>query len=74
MTTNNVFKVLADKKFGYYYFGEFESKCSFINFLKILAIHSDFFNFSDDEQKAIANEWLKKKEIYIDADRSIKIY
>jgi len=74
MTTNNVFKELTTKKFSYYYFDEFTSKISFLEVLGLLSEFSDFFHFDKDEQKSIANSWLKKKEIYIDCDRIIKIF
>ena len=47
---------------------------SFVEVLKQLVSFSDFFQFSTDEQKSVANEWMKEKEIYIDCDRTIKIF
>jgi len=74
MTTNQIFAKLTTAKFSFYYNGEFESKMSFVEVLKQLVSFSDFFQFSTDEQKSVANEWMKEKEIYIDCDRTIKIF
>jgi len=74
MTTNQTFAKLATMKFSFYYNEEFESKMSFVDVLTQLANFSDFFQYSKDEQKAEANKWLREKEIYIDCDRTIKIF
>jgi len=74
MTTNQILAKLATAKFSFYYGNEFESKMSFVEVLSQLANYSDFFQYSADEQKSIANRWLKEKEIYIDCDRGVKIF
>ena len=73
MTLNNVFKQLTTKKFKIYMFHETAKSINFVEVLEQLIEFSDFFQFSKDERLPIANEWLKKKEIYVDADRIIKI-
>jgi len=74
MTTNQIFAKLTTMKFSFYFNDDFANKMSFIEVLTQLVNFSDFFQFSADEQKSIANTWIKKKEIYIDCERTIKIF
>jgi len=74
MTTNQIFAKLTTAKFSFYFNGEFQSKMKFVDVLSELVKFSDFFQYSTDEQKSVANSWMKEKEICIDCDRTIKIF
>lgn len=73
MTTNQIFAELTKKRFYLYFNDANEGRIDFLGVLSQLANYSDFFKYSRDEQKSVANKWLKEGEIYIDCDRIIKI-
>ena len=61
-------KYLSDKNFLVFVSGELERQTNFLGLLKLLNNYSDFFQYSEKEQDESISEWIKEKEIYIDAN------
>lgn len=64
---------LLNKNFSVYVGGEFERRTNFLGLMKLFADYSDFLKYTNKEQKEMLKEWLKIKEIYIDANIYVKI-
>jgi hypothetical protein len=72
MIMNKELKQLADKKFSVYVGGEFERTTGFLGVVKLLVNYSDFFRYTNYESIESVKKWMKDKEIYIDADITVK--
>lgn len=68
-----ILKELLDKRFSVYCGGEFESIRGFLGFIKLLVCWSDFFSWSEYEQKSFLTKLLKDGEARVDANISVKI-
>lgn len=65
---------LITKNFKVYVDDELTQEMGFLRFINILHDHSDFFNWSIQEQVWNIGEWLYQERIYINDKMYIEIY